>query len=53
MVRTYCGHGIGELFHTVPNVPHYAKNKAKGVMQVEGKDYVLSDGDVVFFRTSA
>jgi len=27
--------------------------KAKGVMQVEGKDYVLSDGDVVFFRTSA
>ena len=33
VVRTYCGHGIGELFHTVPNVPHYAKNKAKGVMQ--------------------
>ena len=27
--------------------------KAKGVMQVEGKDYVLSDGDVVYFRTSA
>ena len=33
VVRTYCGHGIGELFHTAPNVPHYAKNKAKGVMQ--------------------
>ena len=32
VVRTYCGHGIGELFHTAPNVPHYAKNKAKGVM---------------------
>jgi len=31
-VRTYCGHGIGKLFHTAPNVPHYAKNKAKGVM---------------------
>lgn len=24
VVRTYCGHGIGELFHTAPNVPHYA-----------------------------
>lgn len=33
VVRTYCGHGIGSLFHTIPNVPHYAKNKAKGVMQ--------------------
>jgi methionine aminopeptidase len=33
VVRTYCGHGIGSLFHTAPNVPHYAKNKAKGVMQ--------------------
>ena len=30
VVRTYCGHGIGELFHTSPNVPHYAKNKAVG-----------------------
>ncbi len=27
VVRTYCGHGIGMLFHTAPNVPHYAKNK--------------------------
>ena len=34
VVRTYCGHGIGNLFHTTPNVPHYAKNKAKGVMKV-------------------
>mmetsp|Transcript_23616 Transcript_23616/g.50543 ORF Transcript_23616/g.50543 Transcript_23616/m.50543 type:complete len:412 (-) Transcript_23616:118-1353(-) len=33
VVRTYCGHGIGSLFHTAPNVPHYAKNKAKGVMK--------------------
>jgi methionyl aminopeptidase len=33
VVRTYCGHGIGELFHTIPNVPHYANNKAVGVMQ--------------------
>jgi methionyl aminopeptidase len=34
VVRTYCGHGIGSLFHTSPNVPHYAKNKAKGTMKV-------------------
>jgi methionyl aminopeptidase len=33
VVTTYCGHGIGRLFHTTPNVPHYAKNKAKGIMQ--------------------
>lgn len=33
VVRRYCGHGIGTLFHTAPNVPHYSKNKAKGVMQ--------------------
>ena len=27
--------------------------KAKGVMQVEGKDYIVEDGDVIYFRTSA
>ena len=34
VVTSYCGHGIGTLFHTAPNVPHYANNKAKGTMQV-------------------
>ncbi|XP_033644490.1 methionine aminopeptidase 1-like [Asterias rubens] len=33
VVRTYCGHGIHRLFHTAPSVPHYAKNKATGVMK--------------------
>ena len=33
VVQTYCGHGIGSLFHTVPNIPHYPKNKAKGIMK--------------------
>lgn len=32
-VRSYCGHGIGDLFHCAPNIPHYAKNKAVGVMK--------------------
>ncbi|CAH3123419.1 unnamed protein product [Porites lobata] len=33
VVKSYCGHGIHELFHTAPSVPHYAKNKAVGVMK--------------------
>lgn len=31
VVRSYCGHGINEQFHTAPNVPHYRKNKAVGM----------------------
>ena len=30
-----------------------AEAKARGEMQVEGKDYVVDDGDVIYFRTSA
>ena len=33
VVRSYCGHGINSLFHTSPNVPHYANNKAIGIMK--------------------
>ncbi|PIL23909.1 hypothetical protein GSI_13660 [Ganoderma sinense ZZ0214-1] len=33
VVRTYCGHGVNDLFHCAPNVPHYAKNKAVGTMK--------------------
>lgn len=33
VVKSYCGHGIHRLFHTAPNVPHYAKNNAVGVMK--------------------
>lgn len=33
VTKTYCGHGIHRLFHTTPNVPHYAKNKAVGIMK--------------------
>lgn len=31
VIKTYCGHGINQLFHCAPNIPHYAKNKAVGV----------------------
>ncbi|XP_024043556.1 methionine aminopeptidase 1A isoform X2 [Citrus clementina] len=34
VVKSYCGHGIGELFHCAPNIPHYSRNKAVGVMKV-------------------
>lgn len=31
VVRSYTGHGVHELFHGPPNVPHYANNKAIGI----------------------
>ncbi|CAI5449054.1 unnamed protein product [Caenorhabditis angaria] len=33
VVKSFCGHGIHRLFHTAPNIPHYAKNSALGVMK--------------------
>ena len=35
VVRSYCGHGIGEHFHTDPSVAHYSKNKTPGIMKVD------------------
>ena len=40
VVRRYCGHGVGKKFHTTPNVPHYAKNKAVGIMR-EGHIFTI------------
>jgi len=33
VVRTYTGHGVNDLFHCSPNIPHYGKNKAVGTMK--------------------
>jgi methionyl aminopeptidase len=33
VVRSFCGHGINKVFHTVPTVPHYAGNRTVGVMK--------------------
>ena len=33
VVKAYCGHGIGRLFHGAPNIPHYARNKAVGQLK--------------------
>ncbi|KAF8326347.1 peptidase M24, structural domain-containing protein [Cantharellus anzutake] len=40
VVRQYTGHGIHRLFHCVPNIPHYAKNKAVGQMK-EGMCFTI------------
>ena len=50
-VRNYTGHGINNLFHTAPNVPHYNKNRAVGTMKagmcftIEPVRYFLVLGD--------
>lgn len=33
VVREYCGHGIGKIFHEAPNVLHYGKAGTGAVMQ--------------------
>ena len=33
VVREYCGHGIGKLFHCAPEILHYWPNRAPGVMK--------------------
>lgn len=31
--RQFCGHGIGSIFHTTPNILHYRNKEPNGVMQ--------------------
>ena len=40
VVKSYCGHGIGTLFHCAPNIPHYSRNKAVGTMK-EGHVFTI------------
>lgn len=32
-VREFCGHGLGKVFHTTPNVLHFRNQQPAGVMQ--------------------
>jgi methionyl aminopeptidase len=32
-VEEFCGHGIGRVFHTSPNVLHYKNNQRLGIME--------------------
>lgn len=40
VVRDYCGHGIGKIFHTAPNVVHYGK-RGHGVVLEEGMFFTV------------
>ena len=31
-VREFCGHGVGRVFHTTPNILHYKNKQRSGVM---------------------
>jgi methionyl aminopeptidase len=33
VVRNFCGHGIGSVFHTTPNVVHYKNDDPAGLMK--------------------
>jgi methionyl aminopeptidase len=33
VVRNYCGHGIGEVFHSQPQIPHYYEPSATTMME--------------------
>jgi methionyl aminopeptidase len=40
VVRDYCGHGIGKIFHTEPSVLHYGK-KSSGLVLEEGMFFTI------------
>lgn len=40
IVRDYCGHGIGRIFHCAPNVLHYGKPK-EGLVLEEGMFFTV------------
>ncbi len=40
VVRDYCGHGIGKVFHDAPNIMHYGK-KGTGITLEEGMFFTI------------
>ena len=40
VVKDYCGHGIGKLFHEPPNILHYGK-KAEGIKLKTGMVFTV------------
>ncbi len=40
VVRDYCGHGLGKVFHTAPSVLHYGK-PGKGMVLEEGMFFTI------------
>ena len=39
-MRDFCGHGIGEKFHTAPNILHYGEEK-QGTKLIEGMFFTI------------
>eukprot|EP00579_Thalassiosira_antarctica_P011709 CAMPEP_0201911422 /NCGR_PEP_ID=MMETSP0903-20130614/2358_1 /ASSEMBLY_ACC=CAM_ASM_000552 /TAXON_ID=420261 /ORGANISM="Thalassiosira antarctica, Strain CCMP982" /LENGTH=415 /DNA_ID=CAMNT_0048446125 /DNA_START=38 /DNA_END=1285 /DNA_ORIENTATION=- len=39
-VRAFCGHGIGDVFHTAPNIYHYTVNQSLGEIK-EGHVFTI------------
>lgn len=40
VVRDYCGHGLGKVFHTAPSILHYGR-KGEGVVLEEGMFFTV------------
>src|SRR5262249_26756555 len=40
VVRDFCGHGIGQVFHTAPNVMHFGE-PGEGLMLEEGMVFTI------------
>jgi methionyl aminopeptidase len=40
VVREYCGHGVGKVFHTAPNIMHFGK-PGQGVLLEEGMFFTV------------
>jgi methionyl aminopeptidase len=40
VVRDYCGHGLGRVFHTQPNILHYGR-RGEGVRLEEGMFFTV------------
>ncbi|HCR85071.1 MAG TPA: type I methionyl aminopeptidase [Alphaproteobacteria bacterium] len=41
VVRDYCGHGLGKIFHTTPNVVHYRDEPNKKIILEEGMFFTV------------
>ena len=40
MVRDFCGHGVGRLFHDEPNILHYGR-RGEGIMLKPGMFFTI------------
>ena len=41
VVRDYCGHGLGKVFHTLPNIVHYREESNRNVILEEGMFFTV------------